>query len=150
MRFSRSKYLAYALVVLYSGISLLGYGLHLLSPADHHHHHPRAVRHVADGAHRPHGGRTHDHCSHRDHHGCETEHNSDSYGALSIATSKCCAHSHACDICLFLDQVKSQQPHMAAAVNWQPIVAAVPRLTQREHTRVVLTLYAPRGPPVLF
>jgi hypothetical protein len=105
------------LLAIYGGIAVLGYGLHELVPEDGHHHHFA----LAAGEH------------------------ADEAPAFRAGSG--IDDDHDCDICVFLDQARSAQPQVQAAIIWQPLVAAVEIEAPRLTSQTKLVSHAPRGPP---
>jgi len=122
MRFLPRKLLTAGLLAIYGGIAVLGYGLHEFAPA---HHHGAVAEFVCHG---DCGGHAHQH----------------------LATSgKSLTSSHECEICVFLDQLRSERPMLTAEVVWQHHVAAVYAATPRIIFQATPGLHVPRGPPIL-
>ena len=118
--------LTYTLLAAYSGIALLGQGLHLLAPeCDGHHHEHCLVEHEA-----------HDHPG--------QQHSSDNDDASGEGRSL--IDSHPCEICVFLAHSISQTPQIATVPFTQPLVAAAHSEQQGLYSSAVLGLHAARGP----
>ena len=102
MRTNARKLLSHLLVALYGSVSLLGYGLHELAPETGHHHGlARRGIHAITAI-----------------QAMSTSHlQRDSTGSAEDA--------HDCDVCVFLDQLRSEQPQVHAAVVWHEFVSAV-------------------------
>lgn len=126
------KILGPTLLVTYAGISLLGQGLHFLTPDDHHHH---AVG-VAEC-------NLHEH----DHGACGPSHEQSQHGYGS--STDLVAADHNCDICEFLAQAKSQTPQIASPPDLHAVVAELPIHADEFSSPIILGLHAPRGPPQL-
>jgi hypothetical protein len=122
MRNTGRKLLTMGLAALYSGIALLGYGLHELAP--HHHHHPAAQAHSHAG------------CTHTRHH-------------APLPETPGFSDSHECEVCAFLDQLQSDRPQLAADITWQPTISATVEVAPQVHAITSLGPAAPRGPPAL-
>jgi hypothetical protein len=138
MRIIGRKLLTAGLVALYGGISLLGYGLHELTPC--HHHGPFGQ--VASHAHchyHAHGHGDHTHC-HDEH--AELGNAQDQMPAVSDLCG-----SHDCDVCVFLAQINCDRPLVAAEVMWQDFVAEAVIVAPRIASQTILGLHIPRGPP---
>jgi hypothetical protein len=134
MRIIGRKLLTAGLVALYGGISLLGYGLHELAPAHHHH---------AELGHSAHACQ---HCSGHEH--CDPAANDD-LAAESAAIGNAAHDSHECEICVFLAQMRSEQPLVVAEIAWQHFVADAVIVAPRIASQTILGLHIPRGPPTL-
>jgi hypothetical protein len=133
MRTLPRKLLTAGLLAIYGGIAVVGYGLHDLAPG--HHHGPAGECMAHDHGH---DGHSHDAC--------------DSLLHRRAASSPCgesISDSHECEICLFLAQIRSERPTLAAEVVWQFQVAAVTVDTPHILSQAVAGLHAPRGPPIL-
>jgi hypothetical protein len=142
MRSLPHKLSAWTLLAIYGGVSLLGHGLHWLSPHEHHHHGLVVAHHShAEHAH----GHCHGHC-HHDYDACElAERSSGSHaqtGWRSGATD-----GHDCDICEFLAQARGQKMHAPPAIVSAPLVSSAAIWLQRSYTPTSLGSHAPRGPP---
>jgi len=124
------KLLTAGLLAIYGGIAVLGYGLHELAPG---HHHGPAGECVAHDHDHDHGDCSDDVCHSHDH-------------AVS-PSGKSISDSHECEICVFLDQIRSERPTLAADVVWYYQVAAVGVETPHILSQAVPGLHAPRGPP---
>lgn len=134
MRLRSRRFLSFALLATYAGISFLGEGLHWLLPeAGHQHHHGLYIVHCDRDCpgHADHDG---------DHHGTPAS------AALSANED---ADSHVCEICEFLFQAVSQPAEVASPIDWQPLIVAVASLSQPIYTPAPLGPQAPRGPPLL-
>ncbi len=131
MRRTLHKLLTYTLLATYAGISLLGQGLHWLTPDDCHHH---GLSVVACTAH------DHDHCVHR-----EIEAQSSARPIL-IASGRI-PDSHTCEICEFLIQAVSQPPQVDATPDLHVLIADLPCDAQGLYSPTILGLHAARGPP---
>jgi hypothetical protein len=105
------------LLAIYGGIALLGYGLHDLVPEEAHHHH--------------HGLTAADH----------------EPGPLAFRSGGSVDDDQDCDICIFLDQTRSDKPQVVASIIWQHLVAAVDVVVPRVSSQATLVAHAPRGPP---
>ncbi len=154
MRFSARKRLTFALLAAYGAIALLGQGLHSLAPHAGHHHGLDVVRCAIHGDEHWHHDHLHGHDHHHDANGdhdhgpagpADAEHD----GGLVVTSSECAAHSHVCEICAFLSQLRSERAVLAAAVEWQPVAVAAICPPQRSYTPTSVGPHAPRGPPVL-
>jgi hypothetical protein len=133
MRSLPRKLLTAGLLALYGGIALLGYGLHDLAPGHVHGAAGECVAHDHD-----HGDHSHGACeSHSHHH-------------AAIPTGKSLTSSHECEICIFLQQMRSERPTLTAEFVWQHLFAAVTIETPRIVLLAVPGLHAPRGPPMQF
>jgi hypothetical protein len=140
MRCVCRRLLISALLVMYTGISLVGHGLHWLSSADHHHHGLSAVC-SPDRVH------SHNDCVH---HGHNSAHVVDADGQTrpSVAASAGVSECHDCDICAFLFQARSQSPQVAMIVSSQPVIAALAIPLHDFYSPTSLGPHAPRGPPL--
>ena len=105
------------LLAIYGGIAVLGYGLHELVPEDAHHHH----------------------------HGLEVAHQESE--PLAFRSGGAADDDHDCDICVFLDQARSDRPQVAASIIWQHLIAAIDVVAPRVSSQTTLVSHAPRGPP---
>jgi hypothetical protein len=130
MQRSIRKLLTAAFTALYGGVAILGYGLHELSPA-HSHAHVHAHR-SADGL-------AHAHCGHH--------HFAHDPAAQPVAAGW--SDAHECEICLLLSQMLSDAPSVVTLDWWQPCVAPAAQLCSESPSGPVLTLHAPRGPPIV-
>jgi hypothetical protein len=120
MRRIPKKLVTGMLLTIYGGIAVLGYGLHELVPEDGHHHH-----HLTFAA----AGQASSETAFRAGGGVDDDHD--------------------CDICVFLDQARSVQPQIQAAIIWQHLVAAVEIKAPRLNSQTIEFCFAPRGPPAL-
>jgi hypothetical protein len=125
------KLLTAGLLAIYSGIAVLGYGLHELAPG--HHHGPAGECLAHDHGHGGHG-----------HGACESHSHSH---AASSPCGESISDSHECEICVFLAQIRSERPTLATEIVWQYQVAAVDVETPRILSQAIPGLHAPRGPP---
>ena len=128
------KILASALLATYASISLLGQGLHLLTPDDGHHHDHAAVA-------LSHPSHAHAHGSCGDHH----EYPQAGQGGSADLV----AGDHDCEICEFLAQAKSAAPQITAPLDLQAVVADLQAHTPAFHSPLIIGLPAARGPPQL-
>jgi hypothetical protein len=128
MRYLPQKLMTLGLLAVYGSIAVLGHGLHEFSSAHHHHHHVAAGQCA---------GHQHDHC-----HGHSR--------AAAPAAQNSLADSHDCEICVFLDQIRSDQPQLCAEIDWQPFAVDVPCAAPRNHSQAPAGLHVARGPPALF
>ena len=125
MRFSARKLLAFVLLAAYGTIALVGQGQHILTPHDGHHHGLEVVRcsiHGDEHWHHHHEhGQAHDHVHHHHDADCDHDHGPaepaavEHDGGLVVTSSECAAHSHLCEICAFLIQLRSERVVLAAA-----------------------------------
>jgi hypothetical protein len=120
------KLLILSLMALYGSVSLLGYGLHELSPAHQHAH--------ASG--KPH---THSHA------GCSHQH----HAHPPIPDRPGLSDAHDCDICQLLDQLRSELPQIAAVGDWRPLLAEIPSVSANRPVKAPAGLHVPRGPPAI-
>ena len=162
MRFLSRKLLTLALVASYGGIALVGQGLHYLAPHAGHHHGLQVVEcsHEDGDGHHHHHGHVHGHHSHtqagHDHHACVMKpsaradgcagHECGKNDGLVLASSRCDTHSHLCEICAFLLQLRSERPVLASAVS-QPLAEAAVCVPTLLYTPTSLGLHRLRGPP---
>jgi hypothetical protein len=105
------------LLAIYGGIAVLGYGLHELVPEDAHHHHHRLA------------------AAHQE------------PGPVAFRSGGAADDDHDCDICVFLDQARSDKPQVAASIIWQHVIAAIDVVGPRVSSQTTLVSHAPRGPP---
>ena len=105
------------LLAIYGGIAVLGYGLHELAPEDAHHHH----------------------------HGLAVAHQES--GPPAFRSGGSADDDHDCDICVFLDQARSDRPQVATSIIWQRFVAAIDVVAPRISSQTTHVSHAPRGPP---
>jgi hypothetical protein len=126
------KLLSHLLVALYGSVAILGYGLHELAPESGHHHHGLA-----------HLGRV---CGHGHVHseGCHQEHK-----PLTAETTKHVYDSDECDVCVFLDQLRSEETQVQSAEVRHEFVAAVAHSEPQFHHPTSLGLHVARGPPAI-
>jgi hypothetical protein len=128
MRFFGRKRLSWVLLALYGSVGVLGYGLHELSAVDHHHH--GQVAHA--------GHQHHHHCGHGPCSGHDRGPADAGIGSV-----------HDCQVCEFLDQIRSERPAVVTGIVWQQLVAAVSVTAPRFSSEPILGLHVPRGPPTL-
>lgn len=112
-------------MALYGGIAVVGYGLHDLSPA---HQHGSAT------------GQVHAHATCTHHH---------SHSHAPVPDRPGWSDAHECDICILLDQLRSDAPQLAAVDHWQPLIAVVAPVPALRISAFPLGLHVPRGPPAL-
>lgn len=125
MRRTFRNLLTCSLLATYAGISLLGYGLHWLTPDGNHHHDLCGVA-----------------CTeHADH-----DH---THANTSLTIGGCVADSHTCEICEFLAHAISQPPQIATTPDLPVRVADHPCQPQGLHSPTILGIHAARGPPQL-
>jgi hypothetical protein len=123
------KLLIVSLMALYGGVSLLGYGLHELSPAHQHAH--------ANGA--PHAHlHSHAGCSHHHHH-----------AHPPVPDRPGWSDAHDCDICHLLDQLRSELPPIVVIDAWQKLETEILAVSAIPTAAGVAGLHVPRGPPAL-
>jgi hypothetical protein len=127
MRHIGRQLMTASLLAIYGSIALVGYGLHELSPAHSH-------GSVAGDIH----SHSHAHCSHHHHH-----------SHAPVPDRPGCSDAQDCDICVFLDQVRSDSLQLVAIDAWQPFVADVAAYGMLRISEPLLGLYDSRGPPVL-
>ena len=132
MRPTHHRFLSWFLLATYTGIALLGEGLHALAPEGEHHHGLYVVAHA---------------CGEECHHHGTTDHDAQSHASLTAAD--CDTDSHVCEICAFLSQAISQPAEVAGLVEWQPLVAATHATPQPLYSLVSLGPQAARGPPLV-
>jgi len=156
MRRVRRQLFSIAILAVYGVIALLGQGLHSLAPHAGHHDGLSVVRCAIHGDEHWHHDHNHDNDHH--HHGAGTY---DDHGPtrsaeaankdeLVVTSSECAAHSHLCEICAFLFQLRSERAVLAAAVESQPVSVAAACVPQRSYTPTSVGIHAPRGPPVCY
>lgn len=133
MRSTLHKLLTCSLLATYVGISLLGQGLHLLTPEDEHHHYGS---HVAAAA-------VHTHSDE-----CCDDHDSESAALITVAAGSA-ADSHSCEICEFLFQAVGEAPQVAVVPDLHPLVAPTFTPHVEIYSQAILGLHAARGPPQL-
>jgi hypothetical protein len=139
MRFSAGRLLSLMLLGVYGSIVLLGHGLHELSAVHHHHHGPALVAaHV--------GHHHHDH-GHPHHHGPYSGHH---HHPAPAPTGDSISHTHDCEICEFLAQIRSEMPQLVSADFSTRCVAEAAVAAPRVISQTPLGLHAPRGPPALW
>ena len=140
-----------AILATYGGIAILGQGLHVLAPHAGHHHGLEVVRCSIHGDEHSHHHHDHHHgeCDHHHDHGPANHADVEHGGGTIVTSSECEAHSHLCEICAFLFQLRSERAVLAAAVDCQPVAVAADSLPQRSYTPTVVGPHAPRGPPAL-
>jgi hypothetical protein len=148
MRLRYRRLLSCFLLVTFTGISLLGEGLHWLTPEDEHHHHQHGLcicsRHS-------HGASRDDHdvdfachsheCANRA--VCESV-----LPASQVVISENDSDAHVCKICAYLFQIVSEAIDLSAPLEWQPLVVFVPNLRTFILSSSAVHSHAPRGPPV--
>ncbi len=133
------------LLALYGVISLLGHGLHWLSPEERHHH-GRQVGHCEHD----HVGHAHHHHGHAHHHHAQAPlKRADRDRPQGFAATECATLAHDCDICTFLLQARSERPQLATTIVWHQVVAAALAAVQRSYSPISLGPHAARGPPSL-
>jgi hypothetical protein len=128
MRATSRHFWSCALLAIYGSIAVLGQGLHLVAPEDHHHG-PAAEAHQHSHAHF--GPCCHDH--------------EDACGAGDRSLTD----GHICSICDFLLQAVSQPAERAAAVVCQPHAGSAACRLESFHAPCEAGPHAPRGPPQL-
>lgn len=150
MRLQYRRLLSCFLLVTFTGISLLGEGLHWLTPeTEHHHHHCHGLCTYAHDSH---------HANHDDddaHLACHSDECDDlamcepvfSTSQAFVSENDCDAH--VCKICAYLFQFVSEPIEVSAPVEWQPLVVFVPNLRTFIYSSSSVRTHAPRGPPVL-
>ena len=145
MRSQYRKILTCSLLATYAGISLLGQGLHLLTPHDGHHHGFEVVHCTTHGhAHEAHCCAGEEH-SRDGHHG---DHDQSAAGRFVVADGSI-SDSHACEICEFLFQAVSQPPQIAATPDLHILVADVSCPHKSLYSLTIVGLHSARGPPQL-
>jgi hypothetical protein len=142
MRSTLHKLLTCTLLATYVGISLLGQGLHELTPGHEHHHGFEVVTCTAH----THGDG--DCCEHHQHgeSGHHDDHDSQPVGPVVAATDGA-SDSHTCEICEFLVQAVSQPPQIATVPDLHPLVAVAATPHVEIYSQAILGLHAARGPP---
>ncbi len=150
MRLKYRRFLCFVLLASYAGHSLLGEGLHWLTPEAGRHchcHHHRSTF----------AAKTLGRCSLANHQNCHTHRHAPTSGANSITNvaseSPVLVNGDdridplACKICAFLYQALGQTAEISAPLEWQPCVSSTGVL--RHHIRSLASLgpQAPRGPP---
>jgi hypothetical protein len=141
------KLLTCWLLATYAGISLLGEGLHSLTP--HGHHHGLYVVTCAE--------HHHDHeadcCEHHRHeaHGADADHEHESHESAEqiVCAGSSATDCHSCEICEFLFQAVSEAPQIAATPDLHVLVADLPWTAHGLYSAIILGLHAARGPPHL-
>jgi hypothetical protein len=151
MRLQYRRFLSFFLLVTFAGISLLGEGLHWLTPEieQHvHHHHGHGVCIVM---HATHGARRDDHDAHLADSVATSADNADCESCTKsmVALSDCDFDSHVCKICEFLFQAVSQPIEVVAPFEWQPLVVSTSSLQGSICSTISPGIQAPRGPPSL-
>jgi hypothetical protein len=121
------KLLILSLMALYGSVSLLGYGLHELSPA-HQHAHATGTPHA----------HSHAGCSHHHHHAYPL-----------IPDRPGLSDAHDCDICQLLHQLRSELPQIVAFDGWQPLQTEIAGVARVQPSRAQAGLHVPRGPPAI-
>lgn len=149
MRLRNRRLLSCFLLVTFIGISLLGEGLHWLTPETEQHHHHRHGFCVC--AHHSHDASRDNRNAHfaLHSHACADHAVCKSALANRQVVSNNDVESHVCSICAYLFQIASQPIEVAAPLEWQPLVVAVPILRDFIYSTSSLSSHAPRGPPVL-
>lgn len=139
-----------SLLALYGGVALVGHGLHWLSSADHHHHGPKVARCATHDHAHAHGHCAHHHAHHHHphHHDLANAGSADSEKPLHFAPSNGAAHSHECEICTFLVQLRGERPQLASTILGQHLVVVARAAMQRSYSLALLSPHAPRGPPI--
>jgi hypothetical protein len=140
-----------SLLAAYGAVALLGQGLHWLSLDERHHHGLHlagGIQHAESHADHHHGGSHGHHHHHCHHHHHDSPACSESKKPFEVAAIDEFYHSHDCDICSFLLQIRSERPQLAAGIVCHSLVAAVPGAVQRSYSPVTLGPHAARGPPV--
>ena len=150
MRLQYRRLLSCFLLVTFTGISLLGEGLHWLTPeTEHHHHHFHGLCTYAHESHRAnHNG--HDAHFARHSHACADRAVCESVlSTRQVVVSENDVDVHVCKICAYLFQIVSEPIEVSAPLGWQPLVVFVPNLRTFIFSSSALHSHAPRGPPVL-
>jgi hypothetical protein len=129
MRSAFRQFLTYSLLATYAGISLLGEGLHWLTPDEHHHGASVVVSTTRLDA----------------HDASDTVASSEKH----FAATRGIADDHDCEICEFLAQAVSQPPQIADAANFDVLIVEVTCASPTFYSPIILGLHAPRGPPKL-
>jgi hypothetical protein len=142
------QFVTVLLIAAYSGIAILGHGLHWLAAESGHHHGHEIVLCSIHGAEHHHDGHHHSHagpCAAHEAPACNSERDN----SLHLTAGGCIAHSHECEICAFLALVSSGRPNVSAFVFGQRLIVSAAFPEQPAYTSSLLTWHAPRGPPTL-
>src|SRR3954463_8551078 len=129
MRLQYRRFLSYFLLVAFTGISLLGEGLHWLTPeTEHHDHHCHGMcfcpRHI-HGAH----GNGHDTTfAGHSHASASSALCATLFPSAQFVLCENGAESHVCKICAFRCQIRSEPIEVFAPFEWQPFVFSAPSL----------------------
>lgn len=126
------KMLGPTLLAIYASISLLGQGLHFLTPDDHHRGGMTVSARISDECERGSCNDRHDYVKR-------------GYGS----NVDLIAADHDCDICEFLAQAKSQTPQIASPPDLPAVVVELQIRADEFSSPIILGLHAPRGPPQL-
>jgi hypothetical protein len=126
--------LTWTMLATYAGISLLGHGLHWLTPEDEHHYHGLAAVVYTCAAHHAHDGDC-----------CADDH--DQRSAVPTVTKSSITDSHDCEICEFLIHAVSQPAQVVTTPDLHALVAEFSCEPQGIYSQALLGLHAARGPP---
>jgi hypothetical protein len=148
------QFVTVLLIAAYSGIAILGHGLHWLAAESGHHHGHEIVHcsiHGADRHHYSHSHDCHDHHEHSGHCGSHEAPADDSKrdDPLSLSAGGCIPLSHECEICAFLALISKGRPNGSAFVPGQRLIGATAFPEHPAYSSSHLNWHAPRGPPAL-
>jgi hypothetical protein len=139
MRSFIGKLLSLTILAIYASVSLLGQGLHLLTPHSHH-----AVRHSTSVA-------AHCHC--HEHHCQRSSDVADSQPSVEAHASQSgfrsgeIVETHSCEICAFLALAVSPPPLAPTPLISEPLTVATISAPQPFYASIKLGANAARGPP---
>jgi hypothetical protein len=143
------RFLSAVLLAIFASISILGDGLHLLTPEGaQHRHHYHGVYLVA---HSRHASGHRNHVVERGHvltTAVVAARKPAPLNEIAFANSND-VDWHVCTICAFLDEAVSARVEVSAPFELQPLVVALVTLPQHVTTANVLGPQAARGPPFL-
>jgi hypothetical protein len=146
MRSTIRHCLTWSMLAAYACISLLGHGLHWLSPDDGHHHGPNIVSCATHG-------HSHDaHCvyhEHRDGSEYGTSNDLPSVAGSVVKSTHCLASSHVCEICAFLAMACGDRPRISELIVWRNVVSSTTLVEQLSCSSPTRSPHSPRGPPCL-
>jgi hypothetical protein len=75
----------------------------------------------------------------------EAEHND----ALRVTSGACVAHTHLCEICVFLVQARCDRPQIVESETQHRIVGSAAPSDPLSYVPTTLCWHSPRGPPQL-
>src|SRR5215212_2810575 len=150
MRLQYQRFLRYFLLVTFTGISLLGEGLHWLTPeTEHHYHHRHGICFCQRHGHGGKGKHSNEAFVGHSHASAEREVCASMLPSAQLVLRENGAESHVCKICAYRCQILSEPLEVFAPFEWQPLVFSAPSLRSFLFSDSTLSTQAPRGPPIL-